>query len=132
MFYQAYHSSDCFSSLNISNGFYSVALGGATLIDWGMNNEFERGRAKTKAPYTHDEENEALYFTPDPFGGKDTCKKLQQAIIVLRAQIAWRQTDLNSLSSTYSTHKTRIAILIAALIKLERAYRDICGGDCPA
>jgi hypothetical protein len=94
-------------------------------------NEWDKGAAKTPAPFEHDEENDALYFMPDPFGGDEACKRLARAINVLRAQIRWRKTDLNAASPSYLDHKLRIGILSAALPKLESAYRNICGGECP-
>ncbi|MGV7205566.1 RHS repeat-associated core domain-containing protein, partial [Xanthomonas citri] len=91
----------------------------------------ESGLAADPAPYDHYQENAALYFTPDPFGGDEACRKLAHAIRVLRAQISWRRTDLNPRSASYKGHSTRIAILSAALAKLESSYRNICGGNCP-
>ena len=90
------------------------------------------GRAAAPAPYDHFEENEALNFMPDPFGGKEQCELIAFMIGVLRAQIAWRKTDLNPSSTSYQNHLTRIAVLTSALVRLEAAYRNICGGDCPA
>ncbi|WP_456049175.1 RHS repeat-associated core domain-containing protein [Xanthomonas campestris] len=91
----------------------------------------ESGLAAGPAPYDHYQENAALYFTPDPFGGDEACRKLAHAIRVLRAQISWRRTDLNPRSASYKGHSTRIAILSAALAKLESSYRNICGSNCP-
>lgn len=83
------------------------------------------GNANSPAPYSHAEENEAKDFIPDPFG--DNCEELKRAIDILRAQIAWRMTDLNSASPSYQTHLMRIKILKERLQKLEKAYEDICG-----
>ena len=59
-------------------------------------------------------------------------ERLCHAINALRAQITWRRTDLNPASPSYQSHFVRIALLTAALAKLEEAYRNICGGECPA
>jgi RHS repeat-associated protein len=88
----------------------------------------EGGAAAGPAPFDKEAENEALCFMPDPFGGDEHCKQLAKAISVLRAQINWRRTDLNPLSPSYRGHLERIALLSVALTKLEKAYRDICGG----
>ena len=53
------------------------------------------GLATTPPPHTHSDENEALAFTPDPFGGKDACARLEDMIKVLRAQIAWRRRQIS-------------------------------------
>ncbi|MES2672549.1 MAG: RHS repeat-associated core domain-containing protein, partial [Pseudomonadota bacterium] len=91
----------------------------------------EGGLADGPAPYDHYEETAALNFMPDPFGGNEACKQLAHAIRVLRAQTAWRKTDLNPRSARYQDHVTFRAGLLTALIKLEAAHRNICGGDCP-
>jgi len=91
----------------------------------------EGGKAEAPAPYTHEDEDEALYFTPDPWGGNEACQRLAWAIRVLRAQMAWRKTDLDPGSKSYASHVVRIAILRKALDKLEEAHRNICGKDCP-
>ncbi len=85
------------------------------------------GNAAGPAPYSHYEENEAYLFSPDPFGGN--CKELARAIEILRAQIKWRRSDLNPNSISYGGHVTRIALLEAALRKLEQASRDICNNN---
>ncbi|SEB18833.1 RHS repeat-associated core domain-containing protein [Marinobacterium iners DSM 11526] len=108
-------------------GLIAMTIPGDTPQDMQMD-----GLADGPAPYDHFEEDEALYFTPDPFGGGDACERLRHAIRVLRAQIAWRNTDLNPASASYQGHATRIALLTAALSRLEEFYRNICGGDCPA
>ncbi len=95
------------------------------------NSSGEGGLADGPAPYDHYEENSAISFLPDPFGGNEACKRLAQAIRVLRAQIAWRNTDLNPRSASYQGHVKRLAVLSAALAKLEASYRNICGGNCP-
>lgn len=92
----------------------------------------EGGLATTPPPYSHADENDALYFPIDPFGGGDFCPRLRQAINVLRSMIDWRRTDLNPASQDFVGHVQRIKILRAALDKLEQAYRTICGGECPA
>jgi RHS repeat-associated protein len=89
------------------------------------------GSASRPAPYSHAEEDESLYFVPDPFGGDEACRRLANAIKVLRGQISWRGTDLNPDSASYLGHVKRIAALRAALAKLEEAHRNICGKDCP-
>jgi RHS repeat-associated protein len=95
------------------------------------NSSEEGGLADGPAPYDHYEENAALSFMPDPFGGDEACKRLAHAIRVLRAQVAWRRMDLNPRSASYQGHSTRIALLSAALAKLESSYRNICGGNFP-
>jgi hypothetical protein len=89
----------------------------------------EGGRASGPAPYDHYEEHEALYFTPDHFGGREACERLAHAIRVLRAMIMWRRTDLNPNSPSYRGHLQRIALLAEKLQKLESVYRSLCGGD---
>jgi hypothetical protein len=89
------------------------------------------GNATTPAPYDHFTEQEAVDFFPDPFGGKQNCEIIEFMINVLRAQIAWRKTDLNINSATYPTHVTRIAILTKSLRRLEDSYLNICGRRCP-
>lgn len=90
------------------------------------------GLAGGPAPYEKYDERDAVSFVPDPFGGDEACKRLAHAIRVLRAQITWRVTDLNSGSASYRGHVTRITLLSAKLSALEAAYRNICGGNCPA
>ncbi|WP_201799877.1 hypothetical protein, partial [Andreprevotia sp. IGB-42] len=96
-------------------------------------NQLPGGNATTRAPYTHLQEREARSFQPDPFaclggGGKrNHCDQLANAINVLRAQIAWRKTDLNPKSPSYQPHLKHIADLQKELERLERAHRDICG-----
>ncbi|CBL47281.1 Rhs family protein [gamma proteobacterium HdN1] len=98
------------------------------LSAWQDMASWNGGNASGPAPYDHADEGEALYFTPDPFGGN--CEGLKRAIQILRAQIAWRRTDLNPISPSYRTHVMRINILKAALEKLEKAHENICG-PCP-
>jgi RHS repeat-associated protein len=104
---------------------------GNNILDNALNAERGGGNATTPAPYSHPEENEALAFSPDPFGGKEGCERLAYAIKVLRAQLNWRKTDLNFDSKGYVGHLQRTAIIEKALKKLEEAHRNICGGDCP-
>lgn len=89
--------------------------------------------AKLRRPLRilHEDEAEALYFTPDPWGGNEACQRLARAIRVLRAQIAWRQTDLDPFLQSYAGHVQRVSILRKAPDKLEEAHRNICGKDCP-
>ena len=89
------------------------------------------GSAAAPAPYAHEEEDEALNFLPDPFGGDEACRRLAEAIRVLRAQIAWRKLDLNPRSASYAGHVERIAVLRKALDRLEESHRNICGKNCP-
>ncbi len=88
----------------------------------------EGGRASSSAPHSHYEENWALNLLPDPFGGN--CLNMARAIRVLRANIAWRKTDLNPGSASFVGHKARIKILEAKLQQLEKSYENICGGRC--
>uniref|UniRef100_UPI0010F7E2FD RHS repeat-associated core domain-containing protein n=1 Tax=Chitinivorax sp. B TaxID=2502235 RepID=UPI0010F7E2FD len=92
------------------------------------------GNATTKAPYTHPQEAEARNVQPDVFacigggnGKKNHCGEIANAIKVLKAQIAWRKTDLNPESSSYMSHKIWIdKTLSPKLEELERFYRDAC------
>jgi hypothetical protein len=77
------------------------------------------------------EEDEALAYVPDPFGGKDACEQLANVTRLLRAQRNWRMSDLNPDSPGYAGRVKRIAIINTALARLERAHRDVCGKDCP-
>lgn len=72
-------------------------------------NSRDRGSATSPAPYTHEEENNALGLSPDPFGSN--CRELKKAIDLLRKQIEWRRSDLNPRSISYPGHVTRIKIL---------------------
>ncbi|WP_363799097.1 RHS repeat-associated core domain-containing protein [Lysobacter firmicutimachus] len=99
--------------------------------DGAASSSSDGGLATGPAPYSHADENEALYFVPDPFGGGDACNRLAHAIRVLRAQNAWRKTDLNPRSATYPGHKKRIDRIAITLISLEASYTTICGGRCP-
>ena len=54
---------------------------------------------------------------------------MKWAINVLKAQIAWRKTDLNPRSASYASHKAHIEMLEKELSNLESSYRSICG-DC--
>ena len=93
--------------------------------DHGM---FSNGLATTPSPYSKDAENEALNYVPDPFGGD--CENHRQQILVLRAQVAWRYTDLNPMDKIgHAGHLKRIRILEKQLEKLEKSYREICGGE---
>jgi hypothetical protein len=86
------------------------------------------------APYSHPEEAEALAFVPDPFDrdpNGENCRRLASAIRVLRAQLAWRKTDLNPESADYLGHVKRIAIIKPVLERLEESHRNLCGKDCP-
>jgi len=86
------------------------------------------GNASGSAPYSHYEENWALTLLPNPFG--DNCEDMARAIKILRANIAWRETDLNSGSASFLGHKARIKILEKKLEQLETSYENICGGKC--
>lgn len=99
------------------------------ISDWGA--AYSEGLASSPAPYDHNDENWALAFVPDPFGGDEACRMLAHAIRILRAQSAWRKTDLNPASADYQGHLTRIGIISTKLAKLEESHRNICGGDCP-
>lgn len=110
----------------------TTLIGGAAIIGAAsIPGDTEGGRATGPAPYDHFDEQEAVDFVPDPFGGKGQCELLEYMINVLRAQIAWRRTDLNPSSASYQTHLTRIGVLTAALQRLESSYLNICGGKCP-
>jgi len=91
------------------------------------------GKAATPSPHSHVDEENALAFVPDPFGGKEYCLRLKREINVLRKMKAWRLADLNPKSSpsVYSGHKKRIGIIERKLKKLEDHYEIVCGGKCP-
>lgn len=97
----------------------------------GSSGVFSDGRATSPAPHSHAEEEEARNFIPDPF--RSQCPpptgdgSLRASINVLRAQIAWRYTDLNPESPTYPGHSHRIHLLEKDLAKLEKAHITICG-----
>ena len=91
-----------------------------TLPDNGMYNT-EGGNATEPAPYDHLDENDALNTPPGSH-----CDTIRNAIVVLRAQIAWRYTDLNPRSNSYAGHLKRIRILEARLKELEGYYNAFC------
>jgi len=97
-------------------------------LRWGVCNENAGGSASGPAPHSHSEERDARGVSPDPFG--DNCDQMKWAIDVLRAQIAWRQTDLNPASGSYIAHRAHIRLLEAQLERLESAYNSICGDNC--
>ncbi|UJB18449.1 MULTISPECIES: RHS repeat-associated core domain-containing protein [Lysobacter] len=103
---------------------------GAQSGNWSASST-EGGLAVGPAPHSHDDEDDALGYFPDPFGGDEVCKELEYWIKILRAQIAWRKTDLNIDSRSYAGHLARITILENKLTKLEASYRGICGKNCP-
>jgi hypothetical protein len=100
------------------------------VLDNIVNSEGGGGNATEPAPYTHADENDAMSFVPDPFD-KDVCARLAYEIKVLRAQLAWRKTDLNPLSKSYVSNLQRIKNVNDALQRLEKAHRDLCGRDYP-
>ena len=87
--------------------------------------------ATGSAPYDKIDEQDAIDFMPDPYGGGDYCERLKRAINVLRANLGWRSSDLQPRSPSYSGHLKRITILRLKLGKLEQNYRSVCGGECP-
>lgn len=124
----------------VGYGVYYCALGAAVVVTSAAilvrdildpadgHGMFSNGRATTSAPYTHADEDAALNYSPDPFG--DDCPEHLHHIIVLRAQILWRKTDLNPLDKIgYPGHLKRIKILEDRLKELEDRYRTICGAE---
>jgi hypothetical protein len=113
------------------------AIGAGTVIAGGIalnmvpNPTANGGNAIGSAPYRKFDENEALNFVPEPFGGDGYCLRLKWAINVLRSMSAWRASDLNPLSDSYSGHLRRLARVNSTLQRLEDHYRIVCGGDCP-
>jgi hypothetical protein len=133
-------------SLSSGGGIFIILPGSPANQEWadntsrqidrgveGLMSHMEGGRASGSNPVTHDQENEALDFAPDPFGsGNSYCQNLKYYINVLRQGIAWRKTDLNWFSSGYHGHKTRIALMATQLRLLEQHYINVCGGEaCP-
>jgi RHS repeat-associated protein len=106
----------------------------SSVIDWYNPNPYQStyngGLATGPAPYTHNEERAAREVIPNPFG--DNCEEMKNAIKVLREQIKWRYTDLNPDSASYAAHLRHIKILEKELLKLESAYENICGEECPS
>lgn len=109
-----------------------AAIIGGTIVGSGPSSgPGEGGKAGSRAPYSHSEENEALKFPLDPWGGGDYCERLKRAIWILRANLAWRLKDANPRSDSYRGHLTRIAILRGRLKQMEANYELVCRGPCP-
>jgi hypothetical protein len=85
------------------------------------------GNATTQSPYGSLDENDALNTQPGPFAG---CNSIKWAIKVLKAQIAWRYTDLVPGTPEYNGHFDRIEILEKHLESLISYCNMFCEGNC--
>ena len=105
---------------------------GSGIIVLSILGDTPQGRnASVPRPYSQDDEDDALAFLPNPFGGDQYCLRLKRATNILRAISAYRTSDPNPSSGNSSGHLRRLARVNTTLQRLEDHYRIVCGGDCP-